>query len=317
MLTTSIQVFSQIDATKLDSLILIKGTVLDNHKGEPIENARVEISDSNLYDEIFFSKMDGSFEFYVPRNTNYYLTIRKEDFERYNSSVSTFEQENTTEIILEPIYIEEYIIVGSGTPNNIPLFPWPPPPPSSQMVLPKKAFKNCKTLSNVDTKLKAAINENGYGSKYYAVPSKDGFSFVIATQIEQIDEKGNSFEENRWVTRIADNENSFSSYLKSIFFPQEGRYRFIAFVVTDIPFGSKPFDFDIDDARELYILGFNVLPPEMGEMKFTDDFNVTVLIYEYYSPKSSKDAEIVLPGKIEAKKHLSKSNIWGTLMSQN
>ena len=79
----------------------------------------------------------------------------------------------------------------SGSVPEYPTFdPWPPPRPSTFEVIPDKFLtkENAKpTLSDIDQKISAALDDNGYVEKSnYSIP--DGFAIV--TRLEWINEDG-------------------------------------------------------------------------------------------------------------------------------
>ncbi len=193
----------------------------------------------------------------------------------------------------------------------IPMFDWPPRKPSATFVL-EDAFNQCKNLAAIDKKLRKSLNENGYYDKsYFYVPN----GFVIVTRLEQINEDATPKKEpKRWETRAKPNESfSLTGYLKSLFFAQPGYFRIIAFVVTSESFTTAGSKVSREAAVAWLSEGANVLPEEISNLPFNNQYNVTALVYEFKTYGSGKEPTVLTPSDHTGKTHLEKSNIWQSL----
>jgi hypothetical protein len=120
-----------------------------------------------------------------------------------------------------------------------PMLPWPPPSPSSQVVIDRnflvEAGRPPATLADVDGTIQAALGGAGYsGSTYWSVPG----GFAIVTPLEQTDANGAPLgEQVRWIAAIAGMRAfSLSEYLRALFTAPPGYFRVLVFVVSPQPF---------------------------------------------------------------------------------
>ena len=88
ILAITIQVFGQTETKNQDSLILIKGIVLERNTNETVENAQIQIKDSNLDIVGYLTDINGSFEISLNRNSEYSLEVYKDDFINYSNIIS-------------------------------------------------------------------------------------------------------------------------------------------------------------------------------------------------------------------------------------
>lgn len=118
---------------------------------------------------------------------------------------------------------------------GLPAFPWPVPRASAVASLARRYFAASRTLGEVDTRLTAALGQIGFQEfGHYAAPG----GFVLVTRIERIRPDGASWEPDRFVvddTRAVRLGRSFSlsDYLQALFGAVPGKYRVLAFAVTD------------------------------------------------------------------------------------
>jgi hypothetical protein len=129
----------------------------------------------------------------------------------------------------------------ASIPPSTQSFPWPPPSPSTAMVLPHDIlFKKPRSLGDAALKLETALNATGYVDRRYF--TLEGGGFVILTRLEQTDSSGTPKAlPDRWSTGIAYNE-SFSpiDIIRRFITAPHGYYQVIAFVVTDKSFEFAP-----------------------------------------------------------------------------
>ena len=200
----------------------------------------------------------------------------------------------------------------------LPPFPWPVPTASDYYIVPtdlliRSEFERT-TLYDISQKLEAAFDKAGYHSiRYFSVPN--GFSIV--SRLEQIDSEGNSINDiQRWSLSPEICEAfDIACFLEKLFQADPGFFRVIVFVVTD---------HKIDESRELIVTpdtayawlqrGSLYLPRyEFSEIEFNQGYRCTVLIYELERPDRTATPSIALPGRLQAKTHLNRSQILSAL----
>lgn len=206
--------------------------------------------------------------------------------------------------------------MASAVDEATPLFPWPPPLPSTKTEIPASVFKSCRNLGDVNNILTAALLKNGYTDKsYFLVPAKENNGFALATQLEQIDEdRVPKKDPNRWNTSTINNKYVGWEYIEATLLPNPGFFRVIVFIVTDAPFVPEPFKVDQETAQSWLYKGSSGFPEQLGEVGFNRYFKVYALVYEYEQKKAESDAVLLKPSKYNAQAHLSKSHVWNALL---
>jgi uncharacterized caspase-like protein len=198
---------------------------------------------------------------------------------------------------------------AAGQP--LPDFPWPPPAPSAEMVLPDTIFRKTPatslSLAAVGEQIVGALRRADYLEySFYRAP--DGFALVA--RLERMSPDGSSMpSEFRYIPPDATEPFSFTGYLRSLFFAPEGFYRLIAFVVTDRPFVAAAAAMDAAGAQHLLLGGANRLPEQLRAEAFTPAHAVTALIYEYRKGSSTGDVATIVPGRLAAETHLRRARI--------
>jgi len=196
-----------------------------------------------------------------------------------------------------------------------PRFPWPPPKASAMEAIPRERLvsRSGRTrLSDVDRRLTAALEANGYyESSYYAVP--DGFALV--TKMEQIRADGApESDPARWSLEAPRLSGfSLSSYLQALFAARPGHYRVIAFIVTPQAFRQSETRPTADEAAAWLGGGLDRLPAPLGALEFRSGYACTALIYEFVRPTESDEPKFQVPGALPGRVHLQKSGLWKAL----
>lgn len=200
-------------------------------------------------------------------------------------------------------------------PNNLPLFPWPPPRASATELVPTEFFSQSqdeyRILTDIDRKLIHALDSFGYFDiSYYAVP--DGFAMV--SKMEQIKDDGTSKDPpDRWVTQPRGFRLlSPQDWVLSLLGAPVGRYRVIVFVVTPHPFTQREVDVTAEEVQDWLGAGLNTLPDQVGEIEYQTTYRCTALIYEFVRP-STGEVRLVENGPLTARAHLDKSRLWEAL----
>ena len=201
----------------------------------------------------------------------------------------------------------------SGSP---PALPWPPPPPSTQVVLAHTVLFRATsggTLHDADVVLTSALDAAGYSDRsYFSVPG----GFAIVTRIEQTQSDGTPMQPPaRWSMKsLEPNPFDIVAQLKLFVTAPPGYFQIWAFVVTDEPFPADGRPLGRNAMMKLLYSGDNRLPAQFAQSAVSASTQCTVLVYEFVKPRAEKDAQLVsLPGRMPAKVHLMKASLWEPL----
>lgn len=225
--------------------------------------------------------------------------------------------------------------VGSAAPpvasvqasSPMPVFPWPPPAASAELVLPNSIFFSADrrppgfrlnlpippsppgTVGWVGRIILAALVSADYLEySFYTAPH----GFALVTRLERITQDGLPYpiETGRYAPpEWSDKPFSLTDYIQSLFFAPEGFYRQIVFVVTDQPFVTSAQRMTVKQAEALLSGGFNSLLESAGAEPLTPAHSVTVLIYEYRKRSQPGDVDILIPSNLAAETHLRQAGI--------
>ena len=194
----------------------------------------------------------------------------------------------------------------------LPDFPWPPPAPSAQIVLPNSLFqatgKPIPSLSSVGAQLVGALEQARYFEySYYRVPN----GFALVARLERIAPDGTPLpEEFRFLLPGSQEPFSLGVYIKQLFFAPEGFYRQIVIVVTDRPFTATGETLDAPAAARLLSGGASRLSNDFDTMRFTEAHRVSALIYEFRKGAQQGDVSTLTPGRLGARTHLERAGIY-------
>jgi len=192
--------------------------------------------------------------------------------------------------------------------NSMPQFPFPPPRCSDYYVLPENFYKDFFTIGDLNSKLTKCLDQNGYQvKKYYSIPK----GYAVVTQLEQLDERGEPKNiPYRWDTRLNPLENfSIYSYIRALFFAEKGYYRFLVFMVS----AANPQEWDSKKiTRSQLPEGAAMLDKFVSKIKYTDDYKVYVMIYEYEHVETEDAPTLLIPGKFSGANFMN-SKLWKNL----
>ncbi|MBK6996246.1 MAG: hypothetical protein IPH31_15445 [Lewinellaceae bacterium] len=209
------------------------------------------------------------------------------------------------------VQVQENMAYESGanaTDIHLPYFPWPPPQLFQRHTLSEQLYKNARSLGDVNTKLRQALQANGYEQRsYFQVPN----GFAIVTQLEQFKPDGSPKSgANRWKDYpVQENFEGVWDYLKSLVMSTPGNFRIFVFVVTDQPYGQSSRRVAKQEAVAWLSNGLNRLPPKIAEMPINNEHYLDVLVYEFEAPPSTKLCQQKWPAVLNAQTHLQKAGI--------
>jgi len=216
----------------------------------------------------------------------------------------------------EFVFVSVKTETGRSLNDMIPIFKLPPPKASTFTVIPSYLIRQPNdtllTFGDVDQSFQRVFDSCGYFEKsYYAI--KDGF--VIVTRIEKINFDGTAKEPpERWELEIKPlRKFSLKEYLKALFFARVGFYRFIVFVFTQYPFSQTEQELSLQETQAWLSGGGKFLPSLIGQKIYSDDYKCIALVYEFEKNGPEEDPKVKYPGRLTAKIHLEKANLWQML----
>jgi hypothetical protein len=173
-------------------------------------------------------------------------------------------------------------VTGTNSSRNIaelPVFPWPPPQPSTHMMLNRRLYEHdpvfkegnrVPTLGEVADIFYEILFEAGYWEQvYYALPDRSGIALV--TRLERINVDGSPVKgSERFVGPSMRRGFSLKEIIKKLLFEPEGFFRLGVFVLTDRP--VKPdteAKMTSGQAAELLADGMTTLPRSYADLPFS------------------------------------------------
>jgi hypothetical protein len=195
-----------------------------------------------------------------------------------------------------------------------PTFPWPPPSPSSAVIIPRSFFSHSKTLGESASRLESALTASGYLEKsYWLAPG----GIAIVTRLERIHRDGSPFPDpNRWpaggnyTTPL-----SIAEYIRILFAADEGFYRVVVFVISDQPFNTTMRPVSPIEANYWLGGGLNAVPDDVAQQPIQGSDNCTALIYEFEKPHGA-DPRLAVPDGLGAKQHLIAAGLYAPLFGE-
>lgn len=179
-------------------------------------------------------------------------------------------------------------------------------------LFPTSLLEGCEQLKDVDNKITAALRALDYEThSYYYAPN----GFALLTPIEQIRSDGTALEGvERWQDFPAGSDfEGILAYLASLVQPQHGYFRLFVFVVADRPIRNSGGDMGADEAKEWLKDGGGWLPPEIGNRLLTANHKISVYIYEFKAPESTKIIAEECDPFLTIREHLNRSGLQITL----
>lgn len=194
---------------------------------------------------------------------------------------------------------------------------WPPPAPSTQVVIPRSlllaGLGATPTLNEVGERVDYTLDAAGYNEKAYFSIGCDGWAIV--TRLERIDAEGAPVEGGRRFDPPEAGEPwSLSGYISRLFYAPPGYYRQIIFVAT--PREIDPDEMPTLEGREQIEAIAAEGATEMVELDDTEGWTqghaLTALIYEFRS-EGQENVEVRRPSPIPGGTHLAKAGIYPDL----
>lgn len=194
--------------------------------------------------------------------------------------------------------------MASPTPEMMKKFPFPPLAASSLLEINRSWLTNVNkptTLGDVDERVRSALSRGGYEQTgYYEV---EGGGFVLVTQLEQFRKDG-SVSPSRWSTSVEAPDFFSYDYFITLIAGKTGRFRVIAFIVTDRPFSRDGNALTFEEGSGLMGGGNPSLPDEFAAQLFTDRHRCTALIYEFTKTGATSKASFIKNSSLPATTHL-------------
>jgi len=171
-------------------------------------------------------------------------------------------------------------------------------------------------LGDATDTIVSALERTGYVERTFFRTKPRGVALV--TRLERIEPDGTPAQPERWSLSNAkyDSVSDIATFLRGLFFVEEGHYRLIVFILQKdsfIPSGQEMVE---KDARNLIKRGANVLPAEAAQNSY-DGSHCTVMVYEFTSEGMAAPAQFVKQSPLTAKDHLYKAGLLSLLGVRN
>jgi hypothetical protein len=208
----------------------------------------------------------------------------------------------------------EDIVERPSRQEPVPEFPWPPPAPSAQYVIPRELVvvpggSDIPSLSDIVQRIEFALERAAYYDRsFYSTPG----GIAMVTRLERIKRDGTPDGSKRWLDIDDRQPFSLMGYLNALLFADAGHFRLIVFIVTDRPFAAVGPPLTPQQGSQLLLQGLNMPPPSIAEKPVSVDHQVSVLIYEF-EKRNNRTARQIAPSALPARVHLEKSLLWAGL----
>ncbi len=175
-------------------------------------------------------------------------------------------------------------------------------------------------LLEAGNKLSAALADESCGyleQGFYDFPY--GRGFVLATRLEQIDpDDARPKQPGRWSTKVDPLNDGFSltSYLKALFFADNGHFRLLLFVFSDQPLlfdETKKRSISREEGAGLVRNGDPQLSAAYDDLQFDDGYHCTALIYEFEQSEFTHAVKLVEKSPHSGAVHLQSAGILSKL----
>lgn len=192
---------------------------------------------------------------------------------------------------------------------KLPQYPWPPEDPSSRISIDQNFIG--VSLWEVSRHLERALKDAAYFEySYYSAPG----GFAMVTRLEAVNADGTPLRDERRYELPGRRNFSFVEQVRNLFFAPEGYYRFIAFVVTDLPYLTSDEDLAETEALERLRRGAPALDPDYENRIFSRYHRIEALIYEFRKGSRNGDVETLRPGRLPPQTHLENSGLAAGLL---
>jgi hypothetical protein len=191
-----------------------------------------------------------------------------------------------------------------------PQFPWPPPPWTARVVVPRPLTiaADAEPLGAIFDRLVAAMRRAQIDQwSVYAIGA-DGFAIV--GRLETIAEDGRPAP-NRWsVDPPQSRPFSIKEYLAALFSASPGRYRAIALLVTPraVIAGEQPID--VKGIEKLLRAGAGELAEELRQVPLPAGGRCEALVYEFARRSADDPVEHITSSPLTVVQHLSGAGLW-------
>ena len=206
-------------------------------------------------------------------------------------------------VALDDLYPPGFMLV-SGMLDDLPIFPWPPPPGYSAIPLPRTMLSlgAAPTLGDVQTSLANALTaaSKGFTQGLFRAPG----GFALVARMERIGPDGTPLPgQARWM-KEGSPTLSLLEFLGDLFFERPGYFRVVAFVLTNQPNPGSDPTARLPNPEE----GGLVLPPALAQTALTDQ-TLLALVYSF----ERRGSALIQPwrdGSPSPREHLERAGIW-------
>jgi hypothetical protein len=126
---------------------------------------------------------------------------------------------------------------------------------------------------------------------HYWLEGKDNPGFAVITHLELIDDVGEPVPRHRFDYSLpAPDWYSGWEFVKSLFIPNNGRYRLIALVVSKEPLQEKPEEMTHNEVEKINHGPSGLVPNDWASLEVTPGYVFRAYIYEFY--RKTREDEI-------------------------
>jgi hypothetical protein len=166
------------------------------------------------------------------------------------------------------------------------------------------------SMRQLDWFLKGVLELDGYNNlSHYWLEGESNPGFALVSRIELIDDVGMPVRNHRFDMEIPP-LSWFRGweFLKALAFPQNGRYRLIALVVSQNPLVEKKSEMTRAEMEEINHGPSGLSDRDWADMEVTPDYFFVVYVYEFYRKTRSDPISFQESSDIQAQKHLTSVN---------
>ena len=163
------------------------------------------------------------------------------------------------------------------------------------------------TMRQLDRFLKVVLEFAGYNNlSHYWLEGESNPGFALVTRIEFINDVGMPVSDHRFDTELPP-VYWFRGweFLKALVFPDNGRYRLIALVVSQKPLVEKKAAMTTAEMEEINHGPSGLSERDWADKEITPDYFFVAYVYEFYRKTRSEPITFQESSDIQAQRHLA------------
>jgi hypothetical protein len=174
----------------------------------------------------------------------------------------------------------------------------------------KSVGKANPSLKDVGERIATVLRQTGY-SDYGFYRVEGGFATVA--RLEKIKADGTPDLTGRYYKPTDPQPFGFAGFIAQLIYGPEGFYRVIVLMVTDravLPEGGPP---TVASAEAWFVQAADRLPPEYDSLPFSNEHQLTALIYEFETGSTDDTSAVVPSRRLSSEQHLKGAGIYDRL----